>query len=128
MSLETDEIPWEVHCAWFAGRLASADTLMLIGEAGGRRIGVVRFDRIRNATKVSIVIAPERRGQGWGERLLRCGCGRAERKGFGPAFDAEIKLENLVSRLIFERAGFRLLSSGDVLHYQLRSLGLQPFH
>jgi UDP-2,4-diacetamido-2,4,6-trideoxy-beta-L-altropyranose hydrolase len=118
MSANEQAIPWEAHRAWFEARLASSDTVMLIGSVGDEAIGVLRFDRSGDAAEVSIAVAPERRGQGWGRFLLRQGCELIERKGFAQSLEARIKPENKASERLFAAAGFRLYAGGAPGRYR----------
>ena len=118
MSLDAQPIPWQTHRAWYEERLASPDTLMLIASVGDQAIGVLRFDRSGETAEVSIAIAPERRGQGWGRHLLRQGCEIVQRNGFARYLEARIRPENTASRRIFEAAGFGLHAAGQGDRYR----------
>ena len=102
-------ISWTDHAAWFATMLNDADRVMFIGAAGTEAIGALRFDcrGHAGAWRVSIVIAPRGRGQGLGARLLDAGCGAMLLDYDRPRFIAEIMLENIASRAMFARRGFR---------------------
>jgi UDP-2,4-diacetamido-2,4,6-trideoxy-beta-L-altropyranose hydrolase len=107
----SDVIPWDIHVAWFTERLGDDDTVMLIGLSEGRPIGVLRFDRRVDASaEVSIVLAPEYRGRGLGRILLQSGCEYVTRTGFAQVLHAELKVDNIASRRIFESGGFRMVS------------------
>ena len=118
VSADDQPIPWETHCAWFEDRLRSADTVMLIGSLGEQAIGVLRFDRDGEIAEVSIIIAPERRGEGWGGVLLRQGCAMVERSGFARSLEARIKPGNTASQRIFAAAGFSLCAAGAMDRYR----------
>jgi UDP-2,4-diacetamido-2,4,6-trideoxy-beta-L-altropyranose hydrolase len=118
MSADDRPIPWETHRAWFEDRLTSPSTVMLIGSIGGEALGVLRFDREGDNVEVSITIAPDRRGQGWGGRLLRRGCAMIERSGFARSLDARIKPGNTASQRMFISAGFRLHATGEMDRYR----------
>lgn len=83
MSIEQTLIDPVRHAAWYQAALTSAAKILLIGEviggsgeggSGGSDLGksgVVRFDRRnRRQWEVSITIAPEVRGGGYGKLLL----------------------------------------------------------
>jgi UDP-2,4-diacetamido-2,4,6-trideoxy-beta-L-altropyranose hydrolase len=107
----SEEIPWGTHVAWFAERLRDDDTVMLIGLSGGRPIGALRFDRgADGSAEVSIMIDPESRGRGFGKMLLLRGCNYIERTGFAHVLHGVIRLDNNVSRRVFESVGFRMVS------------------
>ena len=98
-------IKWETHVAWFAASLASPDRTIYIGYSGTSKIGSIRFDRIGSARHeflVSIMIAPEQRGRGFGGALLRAGIDTLP----DALLKAEIAADNFASRRIFEACGF----------------------
>lgn len=72
VSRETAEIPLERHLTWLTRALADRYRLILVGEIGGRPIGVVRFDHDpgRDQAEVSIYLDPQINGIGLGTRLL----------------------------------------------------------
>lgn len=100
MSRSQDEVPLEAHMGWFAAALADPGRTLLIGEADGCKVGMVRLDR-GEVVEVSINVNPDQRGRGHGQALL---LGALE----GVAEDvwAEIREDNVASQRIFERAGF----------------------
>jgi L-amino acid N-acyltransferase YncA len=105
MSRNTDEVAWEGHAAWFEKALANPAITLLIGEVEGEKVGMVRFDH-GPETEVSINVNPACRGRGYGLALLRQSIALA-----GGEVFAEIRDENLASRRMFERAGFRLVAT-----------------
>lgn len=114
MSRTQDEVEQQAHVAWFNRALDDAASTLLIGEVGGEKIGMVRFDH-GAATEVSININPLCRGRGLGHELLSEALA-------GAAGDlvAFIKDENLASRRLFERAGFELQITADGLGRYVR--------
>jgi pseudaminic acid synthase len=95
------------HRAWFEGALSDADCLLLVGEEGGDKVGMVRIDR-GETSEISININPRLRGTGRGGELLSkalAGC--------DSPLVAEVKHENAASRRLFERAGFVLAGEHD---------------
>jgi L-amino acid N-acyltransferase YncA len=100
-SRDTAEIAWERHARWFPDALESRR--MLIGEAGGAAVGLVRFDPGADGVhRVSVNLAPEARGRGLGGRLLAAACSTID----GP-LAAEIREGNAASERIFLACGFR---------------------
>jgi ribosomal protein S18 acetylase RimI-like enzyme len=102
MSRSAEAVELASHMAWFAKALADPARMLLIGEADGEKVGMVRFDR-GEVTEVSINVNPQHRGRGLGFTLLSEALNRVE----GDVW-AEVKDENLASRRLFERAGFEL--------------------
>jgi len=100
-------ISWPVHELWWKASLGRADRVLLLGEdAWGRPVGLVRFDAREGRWIVSVQVAPERRGQGWGRELLAAGVARMADKRGAYRFTAEIKPDNTASQRIFEACGF----------------------
>lgn len=114
MSRTQDEVEQQAHLAWFSRALDDGASTLLIGEGGGEKIGMVRFDH-GAATEVSININPLCRGRGLGHELLA----EALTWATGDLW-AVIKDENLASRRLFERAGFELQETTDGLGRYLR--------
>ena len=100
MSRTPDMVPWETHQTWFSKALADPARTILVGEAAGEAVGMVRLDR-GGETDVSIDIAPSHRGRGFGRALLE-----AALKGVAERLVADVKCENAASRSLFERVGF----------------------
>jgi spore coat polysaccharide biosynthesis predicted glycosyltransferase SpsG/ribosomal protein S18 acetylase RimI-like enzyme len=78
-SRTTDPIPWSDHEAWFAARLTDPGShLYLAHDGGGALVGLVRFqvDLAAGAAEIGVVVAPERRGRGWGGSLVDAGVRR----------------------------------------------------
>jgi UDP-2,4-diacetamido-2,4,6-trideoxy-beta-L-altropyranose hydrolase len=72
-AMNAAEIPWDGHLQWFTERIANPKNVILIGEQDGTGIGVVRFDLDNECAYVSIFLAPDTAGQGFGRALLRAG-------------------------------------------------------
>lgn len=105
------------HLAWFAGALADPRRTCLIGELGGEKIGMVRFDR-GDETEVSINLNPAHRGRGLSQPLLAAALALEP----GEVW-AEIRPENAASLRLFERAGFQFRAMRDGLRRYLRPAG-----
>jgi len=118
MSRRGEPVELQPHLAWFAKALADPARTLLIGEAHGDKLGMVRFDR-GEVTEVSINVNPKHRGRGHGYALLS----EALKREAGDVW-AEIRDENLASRRLFERAGFEFQSAeGGFRRYVRRGGG-----
>jgi RimJ/RimL family protein N-acetyltransferase len=94
----------ESHIGWLVERLASDDTTILIGD-DLHPIGVVVFAPYSyGARNVGITVAPERRNQGYGKKLLRAALGHVNPR----VCFAEIREHNIVSQRLFESCGFEI--------------------
>jgi len=105
-SLHPAPIPWAVHEAWIARRLADPRTVLLIGENAAGPVGQVRFEP-GETVEVSIAVAPDRRGELLGELLLAASLDELRRRGERGAIHARVKSENEASRRLFETFGFQ---------------------
>ena len=107
MSRNQAEVAEAEHLAWFGRALENPNLLLLIGEADGEKAGMVRLD-FRAETEVSINVNPALRGRGYGQALLQAGVREA-----AGSVVAEIRDENVASRRLFERAGFRRVATAN---------------
>ncbi|HEY0436568.1 MAG TPA: GNAT family N-acetyltransferase [Phenylobacterium sp.] len=102
MSRSREAVDEAAHMAWFERALADPKVTLLIGEEGGTKLGMVRFDHLQ-ATEVSINVNPACRGQGRGQALLAAALAQVSGE-----VVADVLEDNLASRRLFERAGFVL--------------------
>jgi UDP-2,4-diacetamido-2,4,6-trideoxy-beta-L-altropyranose hydrolase len=113
VSLDSAPIAWSDHLAWLQRKLVDPDHFHWIAESDGEPSGSIRFDIIDNKARVSIAVAPGRRGEGLGGRLLAEGEGQLlDKRDDVFQFVAEILPGNAPSRRLFEKAGY-LLSGAE---------------
>ncbi|WP_372426827.1 UDP-2,4-diacetamido-2,4,6-trideoxy-beta-L-altropyranose hydrolase [Salinarimonas chemoclinalis] len=107
VSRENAPIPFDRHLAWLARVLADPQRDLLIGEADGAPVGVLRFDRSGEEAEVSIYLVPGASGRGAGSDLLLAGCDwlRQNRPGTRVVV-AEVLGGNARSAALFARCGF----------------------
>lgn len=124
MSITTDEVSWDKHSSWFAATLVDSSVVTVICEdEQNTDVAVVRFALGSETVLVSINLAPDRRGEGLAPLCLR---GAIEfystLKPDQRRLRADVKVENLPSRRLFEGLGFELLSqSNEIITYELVS-------
>jgi len=87
------------HNAWLLQRLGTTLVRVWIVEADGVPVGVVRLD---SNDELSIEIAPEHRGKGYGPQAIRWACAQAEGR-----VKANIDASNIAARGAFLDAGFQ---------------------
>lgn len=105
------------HLAWFAKAIEDPARLLLIGEAEGRKVGMVRFDFSGEGWLANINVAPDCRGQGWGNRLLFESISFLDEEKGASKILAEVNADNLPSLRIFEKCGFSIDGrDGRLLH------------
>lgn len=96
------------HVDWFSKKLASPDTRCWVAVRNERACGFVRLDRHDDEWEVSIVTAPQMRGQGFGKAMLAA----LESVCRGERLVAEVLPGNEASHALFRAAGFRLCADG----------------
>jgi RimJ/RimL family protein N-acetyltransferase len=119
-SLNTDEISWESHDAWFRASLVSEKRHIFMIEtslnAETRSIGMCRFDVEGETAEVSINLDPVMRGKGLAVGALRSAITyfwNTEPR--NTEVVAQVREENTASLRLFERVGFRRKSSDGVI-------------
>lgn len=110
MSITTEPVSQQGHDRWYAAALKATGRRILIGSQGDAKVGMIRFDRISDRVQeVSICVAPEMRGKGFGSKLLGVGIHLAMGGGgfeAGQKLRAQIKPKNEVSLRTFKAHGF----------------------
>lgn len=116
MSRQAASIAPDRHLEWYAAALVDPRRYFLIGEAGGARIGMVRFDRCTAAEwEVSIMLAPAARGRRLAVPLLEGAIGALVAARPATRILAEVRPENAASLALFARAGFAPCGDHDGL-------------
>lgn len=115
VSFSHAEIPYSEHLAWFEQQLERQDRNLMIASlwpidgSGEQPIAAVRLDRWLPARAeicvISINVAPEARGRGFGVATLEAARVVAGRLGF-TAIHALIRPDNHASVRAFTRAGY----------------------
>lgn len=116
VSLDDRPIDTAAHYAWLARTLADPARSLLIAEAAGTPVGVVRFDYAGDTATISVYRAPEAGSAGRG--LIRAATAwlRAQSRGIR-RIRAEVLPANLPSLAAFRAAGYR--DSKNVLEFVL---------
>jgi RimJ/RimL family protein N-acetyltransferase len=108
-SFHPDPIDRVGHVRWLAARLASPTTGFWIGESDdGRPIGQVRVE----GDEISISVAPNSRGRGFGRTLLAAAVDEAVRILPLERLLARVRVDNPTSLALFAGAGFVELGRG----------------
>jgi UDP-2,4-diacetamido-2,4,6-trideoxy-beta-L-altropyranose hydrolase len=114
-SFRSSELLWEDHQEWFSQRLQDPQTVIYIGEgSSGNALGQTRFQLGCDRATVSIVVAPEFRGVGWGRELIALSVRTLAREYLVRHVDAFIKPGNQTSIRMFESAGFTLAGNREI--------------
>jgi UDP-2,4-diacetamido-2,4,6-trideoxy-beta-L-altropyranose hydrolase len=122
-SKSTAEITQQQHDQWMMLNVLTGYPAhwVMIADTNLGSIGTVRFDMVKDVMtyRVSITIGSEFRGRGFGHEALDHACKlMAENK-----LLAEIKHDNVASRRMFERCGFKQVGrTGEFVAYRREPL------
>ena len=106
-SFDSSPIPWEQHKGWCCAKLEDPlCRLWVVENPSSGKVGVVRFDAVGSEATVSVSLAPQARGQGYGSRIIAAACQQLFQSSGTKLVRALIKPENKASIRAFERARF----------------------
>lgn len=103
------------HARWFRETLTcqSRRLYLVVEESTGVPVGYVRFNLTQSGpAEVSLAIARDRRGRGYGTKALREACRLVRDSGVGARIVARILEDNVASLKTFRKAGFVATSTG----------------
>lgn len=107
-SFHSASIPWDVHCSWFAQKIASPCSILWVCRSvRNEKTGLIRIDIQNEAAVISINIAPKFRGIGLGWKMIAAACEIFAKQFQALPIKAYIKLSNAASIRVFEKAGFQ---------------------
>lgn len=89
----------------------------LFAIVGGERIGIVRFDPAEIGCEISLVVAPEKRGQGFGTKILLALDSFLKRQQVNGVL-ARILEHNQASIRTFTKAGYQVIENGEVIQLE----------
>ena len=109
------KVAWAEHLAWFEGKLADRDCLMLIVQKDAQPIGQVRFDKqAGGGSVISVYLLQAHVGKGLGVYAIRQGCREAEQALGTQRILACVREENLPGQKAFAKAGFQRAPSSSI--------------
>ena len=126
-SFTSEYIPWEHHKLWFESNLSNSNLFIYIAiNESDLAIGLIRYQKKGKDAIVSITVAPEQRGKGYGSAIIELGTHEMLRVSDVDAIHAYLKPNNKASRRAFVEAGFYLndevlIKDQPALHFVLRS-------
>jgi len=121
-SRNTGDVSRHEHETWLKATLKNPDRRLYIAEEDGHAVGTIRADRAGGFYELSWTVAPEARGRGVGERMVRALAGRIEQP-----IEAWIKPWNTASIRIAEGAGMtRERMEDGMLLYRRGSVPATP--
>lgn len=106
---KTGAVDQASHLDWFAKAIVSRDHDLFIATENGRKLGMIRFDKLHESWLVSINLAPAERRRGYGAKALQKAIAEVGTR----RLLAEIKADNFASICIFERCGFRQVGAEE---------------
>jgi UDP-2,4-diacetamido-2,4,6-trideoxy-beta-L-altropyranose hydrolase len=107
VSFATEPIPWERHVEWFNSKLCDPSAVLyLVVDSGGIPAGQVRYQIHSTKAAVSISLAPQFRGKGYGEVVLKMAARDLSGTTAVTQIDAYVKPNNTASLRLFARAGY----------------------
>lgn len=113
-SLTTAFVEMQSHCIWLQATLDNPQRRLYIAEYQHQSVGTIRADMDGKGWLLSWTVAPLFRGQGIAHKILNTFI-----EGYDCPLFAHIKVTNIASIKVAERADFRLLKkSAGVLFYQ----------
>lgn len=125
VSFATEPISWERHLEWFNSKLREPNAVLyLVVDSSDVPAGQVRYQIDNTRAAVSISIAPQFRGKGYGEMVLKM----ATEDLFGTTavtqIDAYVKPNNTASLRLFTRAGYtresdQMIRDQQAIHFVL---------
>jgi UDP-2,4-diacetamido-2,4,6-trideoxy-beta-L-altropyranose hydrolase len=109
VSRTKEAIPWTAHGSWFSSVMNNPNRHLLIAEADGSPVAVVRFDRLESqpgAFEVSINVRADARSSGLGRLVLSTACAEFVATQCAARIVASVAEGNQPSRRLFEACGF----------------------
>ncbi|MFK7993558.1 MAG: GNAT family N-acetyltransferase [Granulosicoccus sp.] len=115
----------EDHTAWINSAISDSKNQLWIIEDNGEPVSHVRIDFVsERIASVSIVVDPTRYGKGYGKQSLFLVLDGLISNGISVSIFAEIHIDNIASRKLFEAAGFQRHSEcAPFLSYMLSLRG-----
>src|SRR6266849_8648348 len=107
VSFSSAPILWEQHVRWFTAKMASSNCIMYIAVSDDNTpIGQVRYDRDGDEATISVSLARQFRGQGYGSCLLQKAAQQLFTSAPVQTLHAYVKQDNVASARAFAKAGF----------------------
>jgi RimJ/RimL family protein N-acetyltransferase len=114
-SFSSEPIPWKKHAKWFRTKLKDPLCLFFIAlNEDCEPIGQVRYDIDDKEAVISVSLAKEIRGKGYGSQLIRLASERVLDSSEVNEIHAYIKQENKASIHAFVKAGFQEFGTSTI--------------
>jgi UDP-2,4-diacetamido-2,4,6-trideoxy-beta-L-altropyranose hydrolase len=101
-------VSWNEHARWLRESLSSDQHKIFLVQGDDEAIGQIRFDRRKGADCiVSVYLAPEFTGRGWGIEAIKRGCNLIFEIWAVDRVLACVRLDNRAGQAAFRKAGFK---------------------
>jgi UDP-2,4-diacetamido-2,4,6-trideoxy-beta-L-altropyranose hydrolase len=119
VSFATEPISWERHLQWFNSKLRDSNAVLyLVVDPEEVPTGQVRYQIDGTTAAVSISLAPQFRGKGYGKVVLAMATEDLFRTAAVTKIDAYVKPNNTASLRLFMRAGYARLGTERIGGHQ----------
>lgn len=109
---EREPVLYSDHCAWLDRALVEPGrTLFVVETDNGAPVGTVRFDRNGDGAEISITVASDRRGRGFGRHILSTAIRRYKTHTRLSQLVAEVRTDNAASRRLFLGCGLTAIEA-----------------
>jgi len=126
VSFATEQISWERHMQWFDAKLRDPNAVLyLVVDSADIPAGQVRYQIDGAAAAVSVSLAPQFRGRGYGQLALKMATEDLFRMTATKQIDAYVKPNNTASLRLFARAGYARVGVETVRSHQAIHFVLQ---
>jgi RimJ/RimL family protein N-acetyltransferase len=101
-------ITWNQHYNWFKEKIIDPNYCFYLFQTDNRNlIGQVRLQQIDNLNSIiGVSISRKYRGLGYGSKILKMACFDYLKNHTNIIINAYIKVDNISSKNVFEKAGF----------------------
>lgn len=99
-------IPWDTHVTWLLRTVDSSTARLYVGYVGAQFVGQARLDRSSSGITVSVSVAREERGKGYGLALIQRMTDKASSWVPRATLWSEVMDGNTASCRAFEKAGY----------------------
>lgn len=122
-SFNQDKILWKNHQNWFKNKISDSNCIFyVIKDQDNNLISQVRFDKQGDEADISISISPKFRGKGLGSKILKVTSEKVINENSLKKINAYVKIENAVSKIAFEKAGYILQEEdAEKVRYELNA-------
>ncbi len=119
VSFATEPISWERHLEWFNSKMRDPNAVLYLAlDSEGIAAGQVRYQIDTTRAAVSISLAPQFRGKGYGKAVLKMATEDLFHTTAVTQIDAYVKPNNTASIRLFTRAGYVRESTGMISGHQ----------